>query len=190
MIYKYYCDGAATMRKVNGEYVREMGGYAWASVDTENDKILKWNSAQVSNTTNNEMELSAIHNALRHHGCPEGSNIVEIYSDSAYCVNIFTQWIKNWEANGWTRGKKREPIENLGIIKSIWEMVKKLSEGFSEVRFIKVAGHSGDKYNEIVDKLAVEAKEGKGFIGPVSSRYLDEYIYPEEVFFFNTSIME
>lgn len=62
-------------------------------------------------------------------------------------------WIYSWEKNGWTRGKKHEPIENLPIIKKIWELLD------DDVTFIKVKGHSGNLYNELVDKMAVEAKE-------------------------------
>jgi hypothetical protein len=30
--YSYWTDGAASMNKVNGEYIREAGGWAWALI--------------------------------------------------------------------------------------------------------------------------------------------------------------
>ena len=162
MIYKYYTDGAATMRKVNGEYVREAGGWAWARVDPETNKVLESVSGHKDNASNNEMELIAILSALTYYDIhfydEKEADCVRIYSDSAYCVNIFTTWIKNWKANCWTRGKKHEPIKNLEIIKEIDRLVEKFSTGFRQVEFIKVPGHSNDEINNFVDKLAVEAK--------------------------------
>ena len=51
-----YTDGAATMRKVDGQYVREAGGWAYAVLD-ENDKLMFDNFGHADNTTNNEMVI-------------------------------------------------------------------------------------------------------------------------------------
>lgn len=160
MIYEYYTDGACTLTKTSAGYDKGPGGWAFALV--KDNKVQCSQALPLMHTTNNEAELSAIYRALLHYVThfysEETCDKVKIYSDSAYCINIYTQWIKNWEANGWCRGKKKEPIENLDIIKMTWELLKKLNEGFREVEFVKVIGHSGNKFNEIVDKLAVEAK--------------------------------
>lgn len=172
MIYKYYTDGAATMKKINGEYIRGAGGWAWARVDPETNKILQYKSGHEDNASNNAMELMAILQVLNHYLVdyyPNNTNdIIEIYSDSAYCINIYTQWAKNWEAKGWRRGKN-QPIENLEIIKTTWEIVKKLNEGFREIRFIKVIGHSNDYFNDYVDRLAVFAKGGRKWPNKVAT---------------------
>lgn len=162
MIYEYYTDGAATMRKVNGEYVREAGGWAFAQV--KDNKLIFSASGHADNTTNNAMELTAISQALRHYitryYSSEIYDTIKIYSDSAYCVNMLKEggWVYSWSRNSWTRGKKHEPIENLDLIKKIFEILSKLREGFGEVEFIKVAGHSNNELNNCVDQLAVEAK--------------------------------
>lgn len=166
MIYKYYTDGAATMKKINGEYIRGAGGWAWARVDSETNKILEIASGHIDNTSNNAMELNAIYQALGHYITHYYSNktydTVKIYSDSAYCVNMLKVggWVYSWSRNNWTRGKKHEPIENLDLIKEIYEILIKLREGFKEVEFVKVIGHSGNELNDYVDQLAVEEKEG------------------------------
>ena len=169
MIYKYYTDGACTLIKTEKGYEKGPGGWAWVRIDPETNKILKYDSGHKDKTTNNEMELMAILAALAYYDAhsydEREADWVYIYSDSAYCVNIFTNWIKNWKANGWTRGKKHEPIENLEIIKKIDRLIEKFSTGFRQVEFIKVPGHSNNEFNNYVDKLAVEAKNSCGLRG-------------------------
>lgn len=146
---KIFTDGAATLKEINGEYVRENGGWAFADIG-ENNKIIFESNGGEMNTSNNRMELTAILNALNY------SNEAEIISDSAYCVNMLKEngWIYSWAKNGWTRGKKHEPIENIDIIKQIWG---KLQTG--NYIFTKVKGHSDNEWNNYVDRLAVKAKE-------------------------------
>lgn len=149
-----YTDGAASMKCVNGEYTRCNGGAAMAIIN-EHGKIEYSASKHFENTTNNFCELSAILMALSYCSVNYPQHTIEIYSDSAYCVNMLKPggWIYSWEKNGWTRGKKHEPIENLEIIQAIWSLMQNI-----DVTFIKVIGHSGNPYNEYVDKLAVQAK--------------------------------
>ena len=152
---KIYTDGAASMNFVNGEYQRGNGGSAMAIIN-DKEEIEYSASKHFDNTTNNYCELYAILMALSYCSVNySNDNIFEINSDSAYCVNMLKEngWIYSWEKNNWTRGKKHEPIENLPIIKKIWELLD------DNVTFIKVKGHAGNQYNELVDKMAVEAKE-------------------------------
>ena len=156
--FKIYTDGAATMRKVNGEYVREAGGWGYAILD-ENDEEVMTAYGGENMTTNNAMELTAIRNGLRKFlSFGYTGKTVEVYSDSAYCINIFTSWINSWKANGWSRGKKHEPIENVEIIKDIDTFLENFMRRFCSVEFVKVRGHAGDKWNEVCDKLAVKGK--------------------------------
>ena len=164
MIFNYWTDGAATMRKdENGNYIRETGGWAFALIDENNKEIQFSTSGGELQTTNQRMELEAIRRSLNHymiHYITEKcSDTINIYSDSAYCINIFTQWIKGWVAKGWRRGKN-QPIENLDLIQDIWATIRGIEDNtFSTVNFIKVKGHSGEKdWNDYVNKLAVETK--------------------------------
>ena len=150
------------MRKVNGEYVREAGGWAYVILD-ENEKEICGGFSGNPCTTNNEMELTAIKQGLQRFltfGF-RGKGIA-IHSDSAYCINIFTQWIEGWKNNGWTRGKKHEPIENLELIKEIYTLIQECKRCFCEVYFVKVKGHAGDYWNEKVDAMAVHGKLNAG----------------------------
>lgn len=157
MVIKYYTDGACTLNNENGVYSKGPGGWAYARI--QDGEIATWSSGGSKKTTNNEQELTAIMEALidaERVSLP--GDEIEIYSDSAYSINIYTQWIKNWEKNGWTRGKKHEPIENLFIIRDTYDLIKEFEEQFIKVTFIKVKGHSTDEFNQYVDARAVEMK--------------------------------
>ena len=101
------------------------------------------------NTTNNVMELTAALQALKllKYPCE-----VELYSDSAYLVNGFSNgWIYNWKKNNWKTASK-EPVKN----KEIWEEIYNLKK-VHKVKFIKVKGHSDNVYNNRCDELARNA---------------------------------
>ena len=83
-----FTDGAATMTKVNGEYVRGPGGSAFAVVSEDLNEVYHSDSQHFDNTTNNYCELYAILMALKY--CHENysGRPIEIRSDSAHCVNM------------------------------------------------------------------------------------------------------
>ncbi|NLK21720.1 MAG: ribonuclease HI [Epulopiscium sp.] len=135
-----YTDGACTNNQGEG---LQPGG--WAAVFIDGPSL----SGGENKTTNNRMEMKAVIEALKN--TPPNSNI-RIYSDSAYVINCFKQnWIGRWEKNGWITSAKK-PVEN----KELWMEMRNL-ERERNVEWVKVKGHSGNKWNEKVDKLAVEA---------------------------------
>ena len=84
-----------------------------------------------------------------------GVDSVTIYSDSAYAINGITNWIYGWRANGWINSKK-EPVKN----KELWQELDNLLENLKlnfDVKFKKVEGHCGIKWNEKCDELANKA---------------------------------
>lgn len=82
--------------------------------------------------TNQVAELSAIQRCLDILIQENYSGILYIYTDSNYAVQIFTSWIKDWEKNGWVR--KTGNIENLDLIKDIYEKTKKITVIFKHCR--------------------------------------------------------
>lgn len=100
--------------------------------------------------TNNQMELMAILWAMENYGSKADDFFSPIvYSDSMYCINSFTNWIKSWKANGWTRPKNK-PLENKELMQKYDKMT---TEGIQiDLRYIK--GHAGEKGNELADMLA------------------------------------
>lgn len=149
-MYKVYTDGATSN---NGKENAE-GGWAFIIID-DNDNVIASGADYVpSPTTNNICELLAIIN-----GCKtvipllETFDQVRLYSDSAYCINCVNQkWYIKWQQNGWINSSKK-PVLN----KELWEQ---LIPFFNDPRFewIKIKGHSDNKYNNIVDEMAVNAR--------------------------------
>ena len=121
----------------------------------EKNKIVDVYSKQFPNDTvsNNQMELKALLYSFLNYGVninnKEFVEIPVVYSDSSYAINTLTNWMFSWAKNGWIKSDKKVP-ENLEIIKAYYDWYQK---GY-RIELRKVKGHAGNKYNEIVDKLA------------------------------------
>lgn len=147
---KIFTDGATS----NNGYDGAKGGWAWVIVD-DNDKIIQQGNGSAENVTNNQCELAALIEA-----CDAASKMYpvykefEVYSDSAYCINCYSQgWWKKWVQNGWKNSKK-EPVAN----RELWVQLIPYFR-MENFKFNKVKGHSTDYWNNYVDRLAVEAKD-------------------------------
>lgn len=145
----FYTDGACS---------GNIGAGGWAFVEVVpcssgiKTNVVKGNK---QNTTNNEMELTAVFKALVK-ALKSDIKKVTIYSDSAYVVNAITKgWLLNWYKNDW-QTKEGKPIKN----KHIWQkMYKLVYEKKLLINMVHVKGHNGDPLNELADRSAVEAKE-------------------------------
>lgn len=102
---------------------------------------------QTDNTTNNREEIKAILYSLIKYG--KNKNTPIVYSDSAYCINIFTNWMFGWERNGWIKSDGKTP-ENLDLIQAFYDLYQ---QGY-RINLQKVKGHAGNYYNELADDLA------------------------------------
>ena len=100
-------------------------------------------------TTNNKMELKAAIEGLK--SIKDTKSLVEIYTDSQYVKNGINLWINKWKINGWKTANKKE-VAN----KKLWIELDLLTQ-HHKISWFWVKGHSGNYYNEIADKLAVEA---------------------------------
>lgn len=148
-IVNIYTDGSC---RGNGKGKNQGGWAALIDINGKQYTIGK----HIDNTTNNRMELMAV---LQGYLCairclPLEDNLSDytfnIYTDSAYIHNCYKQkWYVNWEKNNWLNAKK-QPVKNKDLWYDIIELFK-----LDNVNFYKVTGHSGDKFNEIVDKMAV-----------------------------------
>lgn len=100
-------------------------------------------------TTNQRMELTAAIKGLEQ---LKERTRVRLYSDSAYLINGFTLgWIDNWQENGW-RNSRGDPVSNSDLWKALIELSRK-----HEIEWIKVKGHSTNKWNNHCDELARQA---------------------------------
>ncbi len=103
-----------------------------------------------ADTTNNRMELTAAVEAL---SALKGPCHVTLITDSQYLKNAFTAgWLKNWQRNGW-KTAAREPVKN----KDLWERLLELS-ALHDLTWSWTRGHAGHAENELVDKLALQAR--------------------------------
>jgi ribonuclease H len=147
MVIKVYTDGACSGNP-------GPGGWGVVFSNGENIKCL---SGGAEYTTNNQMELRAVVEALNKI-LQKFSNEsrFEVISDSSYVVNAINQkWLKKWEQNGW-KTRKHENVKNKNEWLELLSALKELKKLKYEVRFIKVKGHSGNVLNEKADSLAVE----------------------------------
>lgn len=124
------------------------GPGGWAAVLIYNGKE-KEISGGNKNTTNNIMEITAVIEGLKALKYPCE---VELYSDSAYVVNTFTQgWIFNWMQKGW-KTASGDSVKN----KELWQELYSLTK-IHKVTFNKVKGHADNHYNNRCDELARDA---------------------------------
>ena len=118
------------------------GGWAWAVPDGP------YASGAEAHTTNQRMELTAALEAARSFQGP-----LRIVSDSTYVVNCFRdRWYEGWKRRGWTNSQKK-PVAN----RDLWEPLVDLYLARGDIEWGWVKGHSGDRMNDLVDQLAVEA---------------------------------
>jgi len=115
--------------------------------------VMLWNGRRKElsggnpHTTNNQMEMQAVIEALKALKKPCR---VYIHSDSALIINAMTKgWIQSWQKRGWRKANKK-PVEN----KELWQQILEAMKPH-EVTWVKVKGHSGDELNDLADKLAV-----------------------------------
>ena len=162
MYYKIYTDGSTKNNGKDGT----VGGYAFLVTDPYGNIIDAYAENNIPDTTNNRMELTAILAALfmyeKRMRRKDQDASIELYSDSEYALRSLFQWSTNWASNGWKTAKGTD-VKNQDLIKNFYDKqwypyLKNQAEGkrnsWSKFFYFHVKGHSEDKYNNIVDKLA------------------------------------
>lgn len=137
-----YTDGSAS-------HTSKHGGWAYVIIFPDGFEAI--HSGHCTSTTNNAMELYAAIQALKSFNSPKK---IDLYSDSAYMVNALNfKWWKEWEKANWIR-RDGVPTPN----KELWIELIALCK-FHLVNPIKVKAHDGDKYNDLCDKMAKQARK-------------------------------
>lgn len=140
------------------------GGCAAIIQYTKNEKPYeKRKSIPNENTTNNKMEIMAVIIGLQM--ILEPSQIT-IYSDSKYVVDAFNKkWVQKWQRINWDRGEDGGAVKNVDLWKKLLSLLEK-----HRYQFFWVKGHQGNQYNELCDRMAVEAaktQKGKYYEGVI-----------------------
>lgn len=102
-------------------------------------------------TTNNRMELTAAIEGLK---AVDNNSRVELYTDSKYVQQGCESWLAGWKRNNW-RTSSKSPVKNEDLWRALDEQLNRL-----DVKLFWVRGHNGDPFNELVDRLAVNASHG------------------------------
>lgn len=128
-----------------------VGSWAFCVFD-ENDECLGKKTGFNPNTTNNEMEVTAVVELLKW-ATKTGGRPVTIYTDSTYVKNGMETWVWGWQRKGWKKADGEIPL-NLELWKEAYSLLSVYKDFHGEIpTFIKVKGHSGDPRNDRVDAL-------------------------------------
>jgi ribonuclease HI len=131
-----FCDGACS---------KNPGPGGWAAIVINNSQVISSVSGYEKSTTNNRMELIA---AIE--GITVGSKSsceMTLITDSIYVKDGITKWIFNWRKTNW----KNNTVKNIDL----WQRLSNITYKY-KVEWQWVKGHSGNKYNEMVDYMARE----------------------------------
>ena len=161
-----YADGACSGNPGPGGYAYriETPEAKCAAFEFPHAPIPLEHAGRSPETTNNIMELEGAIGALRALdelwaiNAPEPETIVALRLDSEYVLRGMFDWIQGWKSRGWRTAAKK-PVKN----QSYWEALDRLAERL-RMRGVTlvpdwVKGHSGEAGNEIVDRMAVEARD-------------------------------
>lgn len=128
---------------VDGSYNSVTGEFSYGMVVLLDGQVLsfceKYEDEELSSMRNVAGEIKGAQAAMQYaldHGIPK----IAIYHDY--------EGIAKWCLGFWKTNK-----EGTKAYKAFYEEARKKIE----IRFVKVAGHSGDTYNEMADRLAKEA---------------------------------
>lgn len=139
-----YTDGACSGNPGRGGY-----GAVLRYKKENGEVVQKEISEGFEVTTNNRMELLAPIVALETLKKPCK---ITLTSDSKYLIDaIDKKWIEGWIAKNWKLNTKN-PVKNIDL----WKRLLKAMERH-DIEFVWVKGHAGHEFNEICDRLAVNA---------------------------------
>jgi ribonuclease HI len=123
------------------------GGWAYILKDPGNGQAVERSGGE-PDTTNNRMELMSVIEGL---SSLDGPSRVELYSDSQYVCKGLSEWLEQWKARGWRRGRN-EKVKNVDL----WQRLDELSQ-VHKLKCNWIRGHNEHPENERCDELAVAA---------------------------------
>lgn len=127
-----YTDGACQVSTGNGGV---------GVVFIEDNKVIYQFNKHFKNVTNNQMEIMAVIYAL--HAISSDFTSITIVSDSQYVLGCINK--------GWKRKKNQNYWQ---LFDQVYNRAKKFC---SDIKFEWTKGHNTDEYNNLADRLAVEA---------------------------------
>lgn len=129
------------------------GGYGVVMINPQLSEVVELGGNK-KETTNNEMELTAIVSAVSYSIMSDLP--ILIYTDSAYVVNGITKWIHGWKRRGFMT-KENEPVKN----RRLWEDLDGVVSQKKDVKFKLLPSHMGIPGNERADEIATLYGKGE-----------------------------
>jgi len=151
-----YTDGACKDNNRKDGVAEGKGGWAFLILESkpgQDMQIIKQSTGHKNGTTNQEMEIIAVAEALSSMDKVDGP--INLYSDSAYVINCLKdKWFDKWRKNGWLNSKKN-PVEN----REAWERLINLIEQYN-INYFHVKRNT-TKFIRMVDGMAKKASMNK-----------------------------
>lgn len=135
-----YTDGACSGNPGNGGW-----GYL-----LKYKGIRKENFGGNAETTNNQMELTAVIEGLK---ALKEPCAVQLYTDSKYVLEGASKWLASWKKNNWKKADKKAVLNQ-----DLWQELDSLLQQHA-VTWHWVKGHAGHSENELVDALACRGRD-------------------------------
>ena len=129
------------------------GPGGWGGLIIFDDKSELEIGGSEQNTTNNRMELTAALKTLEKLKTYKLKENFKLRTDSKYVIEGYTKWITNWKRNGWKTSSGKS-VQNLDL----WQKIDQLRINGLIMEYVK--GHSGDRQNDRVDKIATNYSKG------------------------------
>ncbi len=146
-------DSIAIEAATDGACSGNPGPGGWGGLIIFEDKSELEIGGSEQNTTNNRMELTAAIKTLEKLKIYKLKKNFKLRTDSKYVIEGYTKWIINWKRNGWKTSSGKS-VQNLDL----WQKIDQLRINGLEMEYVK--GHSGDKQNDRVDKIATNYSKG------------------------------
>ena len=150
-------DSIAIEAATDGACSGNPGPGGWGGLIIFDDKSELEIGGAEQNTTNNRMELTAAIKTLEKLKTYKLKENFKLRTDSKYVIEGYTKWIINWKRNGWKTSSGKS-VQNLDL----WQKIDQLRINGLVMEYVK--GHSGDKQNERVDKIATNYSKGISLI--------------------------
>ena len=146
-------DSIAIEAATDGACSGNPGPGGWGGLIIFDDKSELEIGGSEQNTTNNRMELTAAIKTLEKLKTYKLKENFKLRTDSKYVIEGYTKWIINWKRNGW-KTSSGKLVQNLDL----WQKIDQLRINGLVMEYVK--GHSGDKQNDRVDKIATNYSKG------------------------------
>jgi len=146
-------DSIAIEAATDGAGSGNPGPGGWGGLIIFDDKSELEIGSSEQNTTNNRMELTDAIKTLEKLKTYKLKENFKLRTDSKYVIEGYTKWIINWKRNGWKTSSGKS-VQNLDL----WQKIDQLRINGLVMEYVK--GHSGDKQNDRVDKIATNYSKG------------------------------